>query len=569
MRFEVFIPAASPRGLDVSMDVKARNWLAALKLGLERCGEDPDALRRTLCDIQSDASVHVSDAASRRVFRIKPLAEGERVASPPEPVSRTLLADSSPHTMLLHHVGNDPVDPPAPALPSEAPVPDLTDVAASADATIPAPLPAPEAPDTLKFDPIQVPEPDEAPADHDWVIPEVFHEASEASVDVPPEEDSPPPDAADESQDPEPHYKDTERTLAPVASARAEVDFVDLDDDPPADAPSATGEASISSAPAPARGVEETTREDRRGGEDEAAGADEIDALFSDERRARTMMMQVVDAEVLKERGASVLSAGERPPTPLKARPQARISTAARMKALPSGALRPDGPISVDTIGHRKVSQEHDPQLEQMLATHRKQSSSTLKVVTAAHLKVVTAAHRKVTSANNLKAVSETALEDIFLEIPDLFETGKTLEEGTDFVMNLATNAIASESASIIYATPDGRELYFATARGPGASSIAGTRMPIEKGIAGFCTRHGVTLMVDNAREEPRFYAELTDELDLTVTSLMCVPIQHNGRVYGCIQLLNHEEGRTFSHAQLDALGYIGFQLGKFIYASL
>ena len=71
--------------------------------------------------------------------------------------------------------------------------------------------------------------------------------------------------------------------------------------------------------------------------------------------------------------------------------------------------------------------------------------------------------------------------------------------------------------------------------------------------------------MIDDVREEPRFFSELSKAVDYNVTSLLCVPIQIGGRVYGCIQLLNDTEGRTFNESQMNALVYIGYQFARFI----
>jgi len=69
-RFEVFIPSVSTDlPVDLTLRVESENWLAALKVGLEKiCGAQMAA--NILCDVQSDGSVEVTDPQSARVFRI-------------------------------------------------------------------------------------------------------------------------------------------------------------------------------------------------------------------------------------------------------------------------------------------------------------------------------------------------------------------------------------------------------------------------------------------------------------------------------------------------------------------
>ncbi len=237
-------------------------------------------------------------------------------------------------------------------------------------------------------------------------------------------------------------------------------------------------------------------------------------------RRAKpTTIMTTVSPEELEKLAAEGVS-----------QPQARVSAKARMRA-----VKPN---------------ESAEELSKTLAKHKKRrSSTTIRVV----------------RPEDLKVVAESALEDIFLEIHDIFELNMSIEEATDFVMDMAMEKIAAESGSVLFATPNGRELYFATARGPKANEVMDVRLQIGEGIAGFCTQKGVSLMVEDVADEPRFASRVTDDLGLKVTSLMSAPIQVQGRVYGCIQVLNHSASPPFREGQLDALGYIGYQLARLI----
>src|SRR5262249_47222259 len=76
-RFEVFIPAAEPGSFDVTLRVDAANWMQALKTGFHRLGEQGLVPHNVMVDVQDDGSVHVTDANSTRVFRIREMSEAE------------------------------------------------------------------------------------------------------------------------------------------------------------------------------------------------------------------------------------------------------------------------------------------------------------------------------------------------------------------------------------------------------------------------------------------------------------------------------------------------------------
>lgn len=81
-KFEVFIPAAEAGGFDMTLKVDAANWMAALKAGLQKLGEQGSTIQNVLVDIQDDNTIHVTEPKDNRVFRIKELTEEEAAKAP-------------------------------------------------------------------------------------------------------------------------------------------------------------------------------------------------------------------------------------------------------------------------------------------------------------------------------------------------------------------------------------------------------------------------------------------------------------------------------------------------------
>ncbi|MBK7863026.1 MAG: GAF domain-containing protein [Archangiaceae bacterium] len=81
-KFEVFIPAAEAGGFDMTLRVDAANWMAALKAGLQKLGEQGSTIQNVLVDIQDDNSIHVTEPKDGRVFRIKEMTEEESARAP-------------------------------------------------------------------------------------------------------------------------------------------------------------------------------------------------------------------------------------------------------------------------------------------------------------------------------------------------------------------------------------------------------------------------------------------------------------------------------------------------------
>jgi len=122
-KFEVFIPSISAElPVDLTLRVESENWLAALKLGLEKiCGARMAA--NVLCDVKDGGSVEVTDPSTGKVFRIVELGAGPAPAA--RDASAPPLARASPPGASSPAGGRargtpTPTPTPAPA-PSSAP----------------------------------------------------------------------------------------------------------------------------------------------------------------------------------------------------------------------------------------------------------------------------------------------------------------------------------------------------------------------------------------------------------------------------------------------------------------
>jgi hypothetical protein len=137
-RFEVYVPPAPPKlPVAVTLRVESENWLAALKVGLQKVGGG-ELAANILCDIQSDGSIHVTDPAGARVFRIRELP----AAAPARPVAPP---PADPNATAVMHPPVELIPPAPPRAPAPAPAPAPARAPAPAPARAPARASAPPA----------------------------------------------------------------------------------------------------------------------------------------------------------------------------------------------------------------------------------------------------------------------------------------------------------------------------------------------------------------------------------------------------------------------------------------
>ena len=163
--------------------------------------------------------------------------------------------------------------------------------------------------------------------------------------------------------------------------------------------------------------------------------------------------------------------------------------------------------------------------------------------------------------------IGDTAIEDVFLEITDLYEGERTLESAVSFCLDLALRYIQAESGSVFFADETGSRLYFAAARGPKAEQLLRLNftIPVDVGIVGFCTREALTVSLSNVTEDSRFFSRVSDTLQYASKAILCAPIQCEGQSFGAIELINHKKRAAFDENESSVLTYIANQAGRFI----
>lgn len=147
-KYEVFLPAAREGDFNLTLKVEAENWMAALKAGLKKLGEQGAQVANLLVDIMEDNSIHVTDSSSGRVFRIKELEEEApapiKLETPaPIPLKADLPGSDAPTPKDLPAIDLPPAPEPARPAPAKPAKPEKKAAPPPAPAPVEKPRPRP------------------------------------------------------------------------------------------------------------------------------------------------------------------------------------------------------------------------------------------------------------------------------------------------------------------------------------------------------------------------------------------------------------------------------------------
>ena len=174
-----------------------------------------------------------------------------------------------------------------------------------------------------------------------------------------------------------------------------------------------------------------------------------------------------------------------------------------------------------------------------------------------------TGTHNIGRSIEEIRAMEEV-LEDLFTESNDIYECA-SVKEASEFIMNLAVKAIPAEAGAVLIADINLDGLVFSHAIGPKADAVMDYTVPMGQGFVGFCAQEGVSVAVNDAHLDGRFYREISDKIGYETRSLMCAPAQSGGRVYGALELINKVDGSSFTAEEVNVLNFLAHELSEYL----
>ena len=90
-------------------------------------------------------------------------------------------------------------------------------------------------------------------------------------------------------------------------------------------------------------------------------------------------------------------------------------------------------------------------------------------------------------------------------------------------------------------------------------------RIKMGQGIVGFCAEEGVGLAVSDVTKDSRFHAAISEKIGYPTRSILCVPMQMEGRIVGALELINKKSSDVFSERYLNIANFVAHQLAEYL----
>jgi GAF domain-containing protein len=127
-------------------------------------------------------------------------------------------------------------------------------------------------------------------------------------------------------------------------------------------------------------------------------------------------------------------------------------------------------------------------------------------------------------------------------------------------IVEVARAIFHAKASSIFLLDEESDELVFEAVAGEGSESLVGRRFPSSTGIAGFVLVSRQPLVIEDVLEDPRFSRETAESTGFVPKGLMAVPLLHEERALGVLEVLDRPSDARFTLAEMELLGLFANQ---------
>ena len=127
-------------------------------------------------------------------------------------------------------------------------------------------------------------------------------------------------------------------------------------------------------------------------------------------------------------------------------------------------------------------------------------------------------------------------------------------------VVEVARAIFGAKASSVFLLDEAADELVFAAVAGEGEQHLVGTRIPSSTGIAGWVLVTRQPLVLEDLENDPRFARDVAEATGYVPSGLMAVPLLHEERALGVLQVLDRPKRSRFTLQEMELLGLFGNQ---------
>ncbi len=127
-------------------------------------------------------------------------------------------------------------------------------------------------------------------------------------------------------------------------------------------------------------------------------------------------------------------------------------------------------------------------------------------------------------------------------------------------IVSSAAELSNAEAASILLLEKRTGVLRFEAAIDPKGFSLDSIEVPLEGSIAGWVVQNSEPVVIEDVRNDPRFFNKVDEASEFQTRNIMAVPMRARDKIIGCLEALNKSSGQTFTDVDVSTLTTLAAQ---------
>ena len=128
-----------------------------------------------------------------------------------------------------------------------------------------------------------------------------------------------------------------------------------------------------------------------------------------------------------------------------------------------------------------------------------------------------------------------------------------------DDIVRASADITYAEAASILLYDDTARQLYFQVATNIDEPTMRGLVIPLEKSIAGWIVTNRMSVRIEDAHKDERFFSDVEQMIGYSTKSLLGIPLITKNKVVGVLEVVNKKRGK-FTDPDESMLTVLGAQ---------
>ncbi|MCI0709287.1 MAG: GAF domain-containing sensor histidine kinase [Chloroflexi bacterium] len=127
-------------------------------------------------------------------------------------------------------------------------------------------------------------------------------------------------------------------------------------------------------------------------------------------------------------------------------------------------------------------------------------------------------------------------------------------------IISAATELTNTEQASILLIEPNTGELRFTASSNLSAGAMESVPVPMDGSLAGWVATHGEPVLVEDTRNEKRFFSQADQVFNFNTRNLLGVPMTARGRIIGVVEAINKVDDEPWTEDDVNTLSTLAGQ---------